>query len=265
MKKSYQFYISFTIIITQISCTSTKEIQMFQESGKDMSQIYVPVPPAEHKIKPFDNLYLSILTIDPETNKIFNPSKTGDGYGSGTDQMYGSPTSKYINGYTVASDSTISLPMFGKINLVGLNLEEAQQRVKTKAEEFLKEPAVQVKFLNFWVNVSGEVKSPGIYYNYEGKLNILDALGMANGNTEFADLKNTVVKRQLENKISSYKLDLTNNSIYSSNAFYLQSNDLVYIPPSNLKRRNINSDTYGKFLGTISALLLAATLILNVK
>lgn len=264
MKKFLVLY-SVIIVVTQISCTSTKEIRMFQEKGKDLAQIYIPVPPAEHKIKPFDNLYLSILTIDPETNKIFNPSKTGDGYGSGTDQMYGSPTSKYINGYSVASDSTITLPMLGKINVVGLNLEEAQQRVKAKAEEFLKEPAVQVKFLNFWVNVSGEVKSPGIFYNYEGKLNILDALGMANGITEFADLKNAVVKRQLESKINTYKIDLTNNSVYSSNAFYLQPNDLVYIPPSNLKRRNVNSDTYSKFLGTISTLLLAATLILNLK
>ncbi len=265
MKKSYQFYILLIVILIQTSCTSTKEILMFQESGKELKQVYIPAQPVEYKIKPFDNLYISILTVDPEVNKIFNPSKTGDGYGSGTDQMYGSSTSRYLNGYVVAADSTITLPILGKINLVGLNLNEAQTRVKTRAEEFLKEPAVQVKYLNFIVNLSGEIKSPGIYYNYEGKLNIIDAVSLANGITEYADLKNVLVKRHIQNEIITYKIDFTNNSVYLSDVFYLQPNDLVYIPPSNLKRRNVNSDTYSKFLGTISTLLLTATLILNVK
>jgi len=265
MKKSYQLYILLIAIIIQTSCTSTKEILMFQDSGKEMKKVFIPAIPVEHKIKPFDNLYISISTVDPEVNKIFNPSKTGDGYGSGTDQMYGSLTSKYLNGFVVAADSTITLPILGKINLVGLNLNEAQTRVKSRADEFLKDPAVQVKYLNYLVNLTGEVKSPGIYYNYEGNLNILDAVSLANGITEFADLKNVLVKRQINNEIITYKMDFTDNSVYLSDGFYLQPNDLVYIPPSNLKRRNVNSDTYGKFLGTISTLLLTATLILNVK
>jgi polysaccharide export outer membrane protein len=68
--------------------------------------------------------------------------------------MYGSATSQYLNGYRVASDSTIALPILGKINLVGLNLEEAQDRVKVIAEEYINEPVVQDKYLNFWVNVA---------------------------------------------------------------------------------------------------------------
>jgi polysaccharide export outer membrane protein len=132
-----------------------------------------------------------------------------------------------------------------------------------RANEFLKEPEIQVKFLNYRVNISGEIRTPGIYYNYEGNLNMLDAIGMANGITEFADLKNVIVKRQNESNFVTHKVDLTNNSIYSSDVFYLQPNDLVYIPPSDLKRRSVNSDTYAKFLGTISTLLVAAALILR--
>jgi len=263
MRRRFVFYTLVAIAIILTSCTSTKEIRMFQDSDKDLSRISIPVPPVEHTIKPFDNLYLSILTLDPEVNKMFNPSKMGEGFGSGTEQMYGSATSQYLNGYRVESDSTITLPQLGKINLVGLNLEEAQERVKVIAEEYIKEPVVQVKYLNFWVNVAGEIKNPGIYYNYEGNLNILDAISRANGITDFADLTNVEVKRQSDNNIYTHKLDITSNSVYSSEAFYLHPNDMVYIPPSNLKRRTLNSDTYGRFLGTISVLLLSATLILN--
>ncbi len=263
MRRKFVFYTLVANAIILTSCTSTKEIRMFQDSDKDLNRISISVPPVEHKIRPFDNLYLSILTLDPEVNKIFNPGKMGDGYASGTDQMYGSTTSQYLNGYRVASDSTITLPILGKINLVGLNLEEAQDRVKVIAEEYIKEPVVQVKYLNFWVNVAGEIKNPGIYYNYEGNLNILDAIGRANGITDFADLTKVEVKRQSDNIIYTHKLDITSNSVYSSEVFYLHPNDMVYIPPSNLKRRTLNSDTYGRFLGTISVLLLSATLILN--
>jgi polysaccharide export outer membrane protein len=149
MRRKFVFYTLVANAIILTSCTSTKEIRMFQDSDKDLNRISISVPPVEHKIRPFDNLYLSILTLDPEVNKIFNPGKMGDGYASGTDQMYGSTTSQYLNGYRVASDSTITLPILGKINLVGLNLEEAQDRVKVIAEEYIKEPVVQVKYLNF--------------------------------------------------------------------------------------------------------------------
>lgn len=265
MKKSYFLYTSLVFILIQTSCTTSKDIRMFQESGEESTQFYIAPSPPEIKIKPFDNLYITIKTLDPEVNSIFNPTSTGagQGYTSGTSQNFGDPASQYINGYRVSIDSTVTLPILGKINFVGLNLEQAQEHLKTRAEEFLKDPTVQVKFLNYKVNIAGEIKTPGLYFNYEGNLNILDAIGRANGITDFADLKNVVVKRQDGNRFYSHKVNLTDNSIYTSEVFYLQPNDLVYVPPGNLKRRTFNSDTYGRFLGTISILLLTATIILN--
>ncbi len=237
---------------------------MFQEMDDAPVPVYnVPSPP-EHKIKPYDNLYISILTLDPEVNSLLNPTtKSGSNFSTGTSQMFGDPTSKYINGYVVSLDSTVSLPMIGKINLVGLNLTEAEKQVKVRAEEFLKEPEIQVKLLNYRVNVSGEVRVPGMYYNYEGSINMLDAISMAQGITEYADLRKVIVKRQNKSDYTTYEVDLTNNSIYASEVFFLQPNDLVYIPPSDLKRRTANSDTYSKLLSTVSTMLVAIALLLR--
>jgi polysaccharide biosynthesis/export protein len=263
MKKSYLFYLSVLVLFIQFSCRTTKDILMFQETEKDSAKFYIPTLPKEHKINLFDNLYISVLTLDPEVNKVLNSGNQGESSSSGTVSNYGNQVGQYINGYRVAADSLITLPILGDINFVGLNLNEAQERLKKKAEEFLKEPTVQVKFLNYRINMSGEIRSPGLYYNYEGSINMLDAISLANGITEFADLKNVTVKRQEENRILTHKIDLTNNSVYTSDVFYLQPNDLVYIPPSNLKRRSANSDTYGKLLGTISTLLVAVALYLR--
>jgi len=236
---------------------------MFQDYKEDLNQFIVPAQVPEHKIKPFDNLYIAVMTIDPEVNRTLNPRMGGEGFSSGTEQMFGSPASQYINGYRVSPDSSVILPILGSVKLVGLNLDEAENLIKTRAEEYLKEPTVQVKFLNFKINVNGEIRNPGIYYNYEGNLNILDIIGMANGITDFADMRNVVVKRNYGNRIYTFKVDFTNKSIYNSEVFYLQPNDFVYIPPTKLKRRAQNSDSYGKVLSTISTLLVVVALMMR--
>jgi polysaccharide export outer membrane protein len=264
MKKTLIFSLFTVAIFILFSCSSTKNIRMFQETTNDPGKVHIPPSPPKIEIKPFDNLYISIKTLDEEVNRIFNPSNTGGtGYSSGTSSNYGDPTSQYINGYRVAQDSTVTLPVLGKINFGGLSLEEATERLRIRAEEFLREPTVDVKFLNYRVNLSGEIRTPGVYYNYEGSLNIYDAIGMANGITDFANLRNVVIKRQNDNKVYTHHVNLTDNSVYNSEVYYLQPNDIVYIPPDNLKRRRDNSDTYGRFLSTISTLIVAVAFVLN--
>lgn len=246
-----------------IGCSNPKDIIMFQEQEDTVGRYELPPKNPEHKIRTFDNLYISVLTTDPEVNALFNPSSKGDGYTSGTEQMYGSPTSRYINGYTVSEKGTINLPMLGELKVTGLSLEEAQNKLKDLAIEYLKEPMVQVKYLNYQVNVLGEVQNPGIYYNYEGGITIFDAISMANGITEFADIQYALVKRHDNKGVRTHNINLNDNSIYNSEVYYLQPNDIVYIPPNRLKRRQENVQTYSQVLSTISTLLVAVALFMN--
>lgn len=257
MKKNVFFYLFLIAIITQISCKSTKDIAMFQDvkNHEYFKRTFSNEPP-KYRIKVFDNLYLSVKTLDPDVNNVYNPSQGSGSESSSTNQMYGSGVGQYINGYRVSEDSTVSLPVIGEINLVGLTLEEAEERVKKRAEEYLQAPSVQVKLLNFRVNILGEVNSPGFVYNYEGSMNIIEAIGSAADITVYADLKNVVVNRQIDNITHSYKVDLTTNDIYNSDVFYLQPNDILYIPPTKLIRRNENVSNYSIFLGTLSTILL---------
>ena len=262
MKRSYLFFV-FMIILIFTSCRGTQEITMFQDIQEDMVMNGVPREAPVYIIKPFDNLYLSILTLDPEVNQLLNPSSQGGTNTGGTNQQYGERVSQYINGYMVEADGTINAPLLGKIQLAGLNLVDAQKYVKEKAEELLKDPNVKVKVLNFKVNVSGEVRSPGLYYNYEGSLNLLDAISMANGITEFANLNKVLVIRHYQNNSKTFNLHLTDKSLYFSDAFYLQPNDMVYLPPNKNKRMRENTATYGLFLSTISTILVLAAFIIK--
>lgn len=235
---------------------------MFRDLKNNMNLYDVPEDIPEYIIKPFDNLYLNILTLDAEVNSLFNPTG-GTGYGSGTQQMYGDRTSQYINGYMVDEDGTITIPIVGKVSVAGLNLSEARERITERAEEYLVEPNVKVKVLNFKVNVTGEVIQPGIYYNYEGNLNIIDAISMARGITNYADIKNVLVIRHNEDVTKTFNLDFSNKSIYTSDAFYLQPDDIIYIKPNKFKGRQENNTIYSLMLSTFSTILVATSIILN--
>eukprot|EP00831_Metopus_contortus_P075846 TRINITY_DN69726_c0_g1_i1.p2 TRINITY_DN69726_c0_g1~~TRINITY_DN69726_c0_g1_i1.p2 ORF type:complete len:159 (-),score=49.13 TRINITY_DN69726_c0_g1_i1:41-517(-) len=64
-----------------------------------------------------------------------------------------------------------------------------------------------------------------------------------------------------QRRVHGHKINLTNNNMNQSEVFFLQPNDLVYIPPTKLKMRSENESSYALVLSTISTLLIILTLI----
>ena len=87
MERKLNYYALFLALLVISSCRSTKDVQMFQKTENDKSVYNVP-PPPEHKIKPYDNLFISVMTLDPEVNKLLNPSVMGGGSSSGVPHSY---------------------------------------------------------------------------------------------------------------------------------------------------------------------------------
>ena len=258
MKRRILLQLSIIVILFNLySCKSAKDFTMYQPSPNEGTSFQQAPTPPEHKIVPFDNLYIKVMTLDDEVNKLFNPTTSSES--SNSQRMYETPAGQYISGYRVSPEGMISLPIIGDVNLMGLSLKEAEQQIELKAKEYLKDPIVQVKLLNFKLDILGEVKAPGLYYNYEGNVNIIDAVSMANGITKYANLKDVTVNRKENNITTSYKIDLTRNTIYKSEVFYLKPNDVVYIPPSKLALRGENVSNYSIILSTITSLLVVVT------
>ena len=262
--KTSIFYLFALSLLVQYSCSNTQEITMLRDIPADRNIYEVsPKEPPEYRIKKGDLLYLKILTLDPEINEIFNPSRTGNNNQTGTQQMYGTPVGQYLNGYLISDDGTVTIPIIGKVEMAGLTLNEAEDRLRTRAEEYLKQPSVQVKFLNYKITIAGEVKNPNLHYNYERNISIFDAISMANGITDYADLTNVLVVRKTNGTSHTHKVDATSRNIYTSEVFYLLPNDFVYIPPTNLKRTRDNTTVYSLILSTVSTLIVVGTALNN--
>ena len=60
-------------------------------------------------------------------------------------------------GYVVNEHGEVKLPLIGAILLTGKTINEATQALETKFREYMEDPIVTVKKLNFKVTVLGEV------------------------------------------------------------------------------------------------------------
>lgn len=255
-----RFVVVIGIIVSIYSCRTAKEFTYFQDLDKDQHISGMSNEVQGYEIRPYDNLFVSIKTLDPEVNELFEANRSSRSSSGGTMQDYGDYVAQYINGYQVDSLGTISLPILGTLEVAGLTLKQAREKIMKKSLEFVKDPTIKVKLLSFKVNVGGEVKNPGIYYSYNEKLSIMEAISMANGVTDNAKLKNVVVVRPNMNGADTYNLDLTKKNVLTSKAYYLQPNDMVYIKPSKNKRTELNTTSYSLFLSTITTILLAVNL-----
>lgn len=262
MQKKYLFLMSLVIVMSIISCRSKKDLIYLQDvEAEILAPEFVTTVP-EYRIKTNDNLFVSIKSLNPEVNQLYNPAQTLSGQ-QGSQQLYSQLSDQYLNGYLVDSKGNISLPILGNVGIAGLTQAEAQTKVQERANEYLKDATVKVKLLNYKVTVMGEVQNPGVYYNYNSSLTVLEAISMANGITDYAKIDRVLIMRTTDNQSRTYRLDLSKKDFLKSEAFFLQPNDVVYIEPHKIKNTDLNSSIYALFLSTISTAVLITSLIVR--
>lgn len=144
---------------------------------------------------------------------------------------------------TINPEGNIFVPQVGQVSVQGLTLEEAQEKIRTLLNRVLVKPVVSVSLAGqrpVQVTISGEVTRPGIY-PVGGVLRVSDALLVAGGSTQQADLRQVQIRRKLiDGSIVTQNIDLytpLQNGSAQPN-LRLQDGDAVIIP-----RREIATDT----------------------
>jgi polysaccharide export outer membrane protein len=236
------------------SCRSHKDLMYLRDVNGQELLPSSPKSQPQYRIKPKDNLYISIVTANPDLNKVYNPPQTGTN--TSENNQFEGGAGQFINGNEVDESGNVDLPIIGKVALAGKTLPEARREIEVKAGAYVKQATVKVRLLNFKVTVLGEVKNPGVFTNYNYSFTALEAIGMANGNTEFAALNNVLVLRPTPQGSQTFILNLNNKAVLTSDAYYLQPNDVVVVQPAKTKNSQFRISTASLVLGTISSILL---------
>jgi polysaccharide export outer membrane protein len=134
--------------------------------------------------------------------------------------------------FLIDNQGNINFPVLGFVKLAGLTRLDATVRLQDLMGEYVEGAVVNIQVKNFKVTVLGQVARPGTYTMPSDRVTILEALGMA-GDLQATGLrKNVLVVRELDGKRQEFRLDLTSKDIFTSEAYYLRQNDVIYVEPN---------------------------------
>ena len=235
------------------SCVTNKDLTYLQYEGSPFDTI-PSVTPSDYKVQPFDNLFIRVVTPDPQWSQMFNTISATSLNLTVTEQ------SADMLSYPVDSSGAILLPYVGKIQVAGKNLESITNDVGAALKNYIADAAVTVKMINNYVSLLGEVNRPGKYPIYKDRLNIFQALAMAGDLGDYSNRQVVQIIRQTSGGNLIKEFSLTDRSIMSSEFYYVMPNDVIYAKPIKGKFFQMNSFPYAVILSTITTFVL----ILNV-
>lgn len=262
MNRRYRIFKAVLILNSLLllnSCKTYNEVSYFQNIDEIVQQAAsVETPVDQLTIKPDDLLGIMVSGLDANAVAPFNlPAMS-----------FLTPGEKEISAvqnyqtYLVNADGYINYPVLGMIKVGGMTKNECVKFLQAEISKYVKDPIVNVQFLNFRVSVLGEVNAPGTFTIPNDRVSILEILGQAGDLTIYGERRNVLLIRDNNGKKEFHRIDLNQSDLFTSPYYYLQQDDVVYVEPNLSKKKNSSysqRDAYN--ISVISAVISTASVI----
>ena len=212
-------------------CSSTSSEYVLVQTKKDTTQANESVTDRsiEYRILAQDRLEISLYKDPAQSTEGVSTNELGQ-------SMNG-------NGILVDAAGYISLPLIGKIKVVGLTQSQAASRITEQYKKYLNTPTVYVEVLNKRVFILGEVKKPGVVKLDKEKMTLFEAIAFAGDLTDAAVRNEVMILSNNPVKgMQIRKVDLTNFDTMNYASLMLRPNDIVYVKPNGWKEFRVASD-----------------------
>ncbi len=231
-KHFYLFCIAASTLLLP-SCVEYRELLSYHEAPGIPT---TPQPILNYNpivIEPNDILSVQVSSSVPEAAAPFNSGGAG-------------------GGFLVDANGEIFLPTLGPIKVDNLTLEAAKETLQKALQPyFLEQPIVNVRLLNFKINVNGEVGRPGIFPSGNSRMTIVEAMTLAGDFTPYSRRDSILIIREINNERIFGYLDFTSSELFNSPYFYLKQNDVIYVQPKKEKAATVR-DTASRAIPYIS-------------
>ena len=256
---SPKIILAILAILSISSCVSRKEIAYFQ--GLDNIESQVTESKNGLEIKPNDLLTISVSAYNMEAAQPFNLPVIGVAAGNESGLRVGG--TPQLQPYLVDSDGNIEFPQLGTVEVAGMNRQQLASKLKTAISEYVKDPIVNVRIVNFQVSVLGEVNRPGTFSVQDEYLSLPKALGLAGDMSIYGQRDNVLVVRE-ENGIKTHAyLDLTDAAIMNSPYYYLKQNDVIYVEPNGAQRQSASYNRNAGIYISIASVLISLIVLIS--
>ena len=241
--------VSFLMVFT--SCVTQRDVEYMQDKS-DSIKAYKEAFVGEYQLKPNDDLFIQISSLDDPSAGLFGSSGGTQPFYSGSILPYGAS----LVSYTVDKEGYVQLPVIGRIFVMGQTTSQVSELLKNSLTNILSQPVVSVKLVNRYVSVLGEVRIPGHYVYSQDKLTIYDAIGLAGDITDFGNRKEVILVRNENGENIRISVDLTQTDILTSDYYLVRPNDFIYVRPLEKKFWNMRQFPYAVVLSTITTAVL---------
>lgn len=241
----------FALPLYLFSCRTQQKIPYYLENVNDSTgKGDVKISPLLIQKNDLLSIQISSLSTEAKADLIYNqPSVAG---------------SSSAAGYLVDVNGNIDHHRLGTIHAEGLTKQELAAEIKkrlTQPVELLSDPTVVIRFLNFSVNMLGEVQRQGILTVPGESLTILQAIGLAGGVSDFGKRNSVKIVRETNGKRETGIIDLSSKDIFESPYYNLVQNDLIIVEPTNQKLKDADqARTIQKISFAFTLVTVAATL-----
>ena len=247
------FLIIFILFLTS-SCVTKKHLTYLRFSGssaaisREAGDRQSTVTPSAYKVMPHDNLYIRVITPDPQWSELFNSMPVGMG-GSLTEE------SAALFGYSVDESGMIEIPFVGKVMVGGRTLSEIKVELDSVFKGYVTDAAITIRLVNNFISIIGEVRLPGRYPIMRDRINVFEALSMAGDMTTFGNRQRLKLIRPSPYGPIIKEFSLADRSIFSSEFYYIMPNDVIYVMPMKGRAFEVNSPIWTLLLSTITSTL----------
>ena len=223
----FQHLVLFLIIPALItSCGTQKKAPQYLEQMRDTTIKNVVKFP-ELKIQKNDLLAIQVYSQALDKEKVDAP------YNLSTE-------GSNVNGFLVDVNGDIEYPGIGKIRVEGMTKLQLEDYIKKKLgdqDRVLKNPSVIIRWLNYKITFIGEVNKEGVINIPGEKLNILEAIGLAGGITQYGKKETVRVIREIDGTRELGTVNLSSNKLFDSPYYHLMQNDIILVEPTKSKTR----------------------------
>jgi polysaccharide export outer membrane protein len=252
-------YLPLLLSCILFSCAAPRKTIYFRTDAAVDPSVEVQQGNQEYEsvIQSDDILAINITSISSMSDKdpvgIFRDGGTAYNMTAGTGTSGGPQNA----GYLVDKEGFIDFPVVGKISVAKQTIRQAKSTIAARLKDYMKDPVVEVRIINYKVIVLGEVGRPGTIIAPNHKINIIEAIAAAGDIPVTGRKDNVLIIRENNGNREFTRLNLNSRDIFKSPYYYLKQNDIISVEASQVRRQESNAFTR-VYLPVVTALVSTA-------
>jgi polysaccharide biosynthesis/export protein len=239
LKNSFWLFLVGSVLLS--SCVPQRKIEYLQ--NKNQESVY-KINYEDHILRPYDELYLQISSVNPESANVFQGGNSSVGSASATGAS--------LMSQVIDKEGYLEVPIIGKVLAKDKTIAELKAYLKELLVNILNQPVIDIKLVNKYFSVLGEAKSPGRFEYSQDKINIFEALSMAGDIGTYGNRKKIQLIRNENNVNKIIEINLLQADILASDYYYLKPGDVLYIKPLKIRVWGVGDSPYTIVLTLIS-------------